>query len=124
MTLLTDTDLKTIAEQLGVMKRRVLDEIRSASADVDASAEPLEREVKDHADDAEVERDGDVRFAEIEIDRARLHDIELAEQRIADGRYGTCVDCGEAIPRERLLAQPIAFRCAACQTAAEARHHR
>ncbi|MDM0116340.1 TraR/DksA family transcriptional regulator [Variovorax sp. J22R133] len=60
--------------------------------------------------------------AEIEIDRQRLHDIEQAEQRLATGRYGLCDECGEEIGRERLLAQPIATRCAACQRVSEKQH--
>ncbi|CAN7717355.1 TraR/DksA family transcriptional regulator [Variovorax sp. LjRoot178] len=108
-----------LADQLQAMKRRALDEIRGTAADVKTSLQPQDHEVQSHADEAEAERLGDVRFAEIEIDRARLLDIEQAEQRMADGRYGVCADCGDAIPRERLLAQPTAIRCAACQTAAE-----
>ena len=69
-------------------------------------------------------RRNDVRFAEIEVDRQRLSEIEQAQQRMAEGRYGICADCGEDIPRERLLAQPMAIRCAACQAAAERSHRR
>lgn len=116
---LTDADRNMLADQLQAMKRRALDEIRGTAADVKTSLQPQDHEVQSHADEAEAERLGDVRFAEIEIDRARLLDIEQAEQRMADGRYGVCADCGDAIPRERLLAQPTAIRCAACQTAAE-----
>lgn len=121
---LTDADRNLLADQLRAMKRRALDEIRGASSDVEATLRPQDHEVQSHADEAEVERLGDVRFAEMEIDRARLLDIEQAEQRMADGRYGVCMDCGNAIPRERLLAQPIAIRCAACQTAAESKLRR
>ncbi|KWT94099.1 MULTISPECIES: TraR/DksA family transcriptional regulator [unclassified Variovorax] len=116
---LTDADRTLLADRLQAMKRSALDEIRGASSDVEATLQPQGHEVKSHADEAEVERLGDVRFAEIEIDRARLLDIEQAEQRMAAGGYGVCMDCGDAIPRERLMAQPTAIRCAACQTAAE-----
>ena len=37
--------------------------------------------------------------------------IELAQQRLAEGAYGTCVDCGKDIPPERLEAIPEAIRC-------------
>ena len=79
-------------------------------------------EVHSHADQAEVERIGELRCAEIEIDRGRLKDVEEAQQRMVEGRYGICADCGEDIPRERLLAQPIAVRCTACQAALEDGH--
>ncbi|MEJ8850672.1 TraR/DksA family transcriptional regulator [Variovorax rhizosphaerae] len=56
-------------------------------------------------------------------DRHRLHEIEEAEHRLACGRFGVCVDCGEEIGRLRLLAQPIAIHCTACQAALEAHRH-
>jgi RNA polymerase-binding transcription factor DksA len=37
--------------------------------------------------------------------------VELAQQRLAEGGYGTCVDCGKEIPAERLEAIPEAIRC-------------
>lgn len=121
---LTEADRNALADQLRIMKHEALDEIRDAAADVASDSQPQDHEVRSHADEAEAERLDDVRFAEIAIDRTRLRDIEQAEQRMACGRYGICVDCGEAIPRERLLAQPIAIRCAACQAAAEIRSRR
>jgi len=38
---------------------------------------------------------------------------------MAEERYGSCVDCGADIALERLLAQPAASRCLACQSATE-----
>ena len=37
-----------------------------------------------------------------------LHRVEL-------GTYGTCVDCGAAVPEGRLEARPEAARCVSCQ---------
>lgn len=45
--------------------------------------------------------------------------IDAALERVADGRYGVCVDCGEAIAVARLQAWPEAARCAECQGAHE-----
>lgn len=50
---------------------------------------------------------------------AELQAIEQALQRVADGRYGLCLQCGVAIPTARLHAQPTAERCVSCQAAAE-----
>ena len=38
-----------------------------------------------------------------------------ALQRIQDGNYGDCADCGKPIPDGRLEARPEASRCVACQ---------
>jgi len=51
------------------------------------------------------------------IERAhqRLRDVENAIERLAQGSYGICVDCGEEIPMARLQAAPCAMRCLECQ---------
>ena len=121
---LNPSDLEALALQLDVLKHQVLDELRGNGAQIANGELAGHHEVHSHADDAEVERIDEVHFAEIEVDRARLRDIEQAQQRLACGRYGLCVDCGEEIPRDRMLAQPTAIRCAACQTSAESPHRR
>lgn len=57
----------------------------------------------------------DVTEAEIVRDIGELRDIAAAEQRIATGRYGVCIDCGTRIDYKRLAAYPTAKRCLACQ---------
>jgi RNA polymerase-binding transcription factor DksA len=49
------------------------------------------------------------------ITQAERHlvEIDAALQRIADGGYGRCEVCGEAIPDERLQARPTARTCIA-----------
>jgi DnaK suppressor protein len=39
-----------------------------------------------------------------------------ALQRIQDGTYGICTDCGKRIPAARLQVKPEAKRCIVCQT--------
>jgi RNA polymerase-binding transcription factor DksA len=51
------------------------------------------------------------------IEKQKLREIQqirAALQRIADGRYGVCVKCGENIDPKRLKALPFAIRCVAC----------
>lgn len=43
-----------------------------------------------------------------------LADVEHALEKLADGTYGTCDGCGEAIPEERLEAIPWATLCISC----------
>ena len=40
-----------------------------------------------------------------------LADVRQARQHVADGTYGTCEVCGEAIPAGRLEARPWALQC-------------
>jgi DnaK suppressor protein len=43
-----------------------------------------------------------------------LSDVVRAEELLAEGGYGHCIVCGEAIADERLEALPWAVTCVAC----------
>jgi RNA polymerase-binding transcription factor DksA len=47
-----------------------------------------------------------------------IDEIDAALDRIADGTYGVCVQCGVDIPAERLEFRPYAAGCVACQASA------
>ena len=68
------------------------------------------------------ERDGQAAVQDMQAAHAthELAEVHAALRRLADGTYGTCMDCGEPIAQERLQAIPFAARCANCQ----ARHDR
>ena len=56
-------------------------------------------------------------------DRLHRHGLDqhddAALERVATGEYGCCVDCGDDIARERLIANPAAARCTECQERSE-----
>ena len=79
----------------------------------------LGREVSDRKDEAESQLAGEIDGAEIRRDLQELREIAAARERIVDGSYGRCVDCDASIDEARLLAQPTAARCLACQSIAE-----
>ncbi|MBI3939274.1 MAG: TraR/DksA family transcriptional regulator [Acidobacteria bacterium] len=54
-----------------------------------------------------------------DVERGRLLEIEAALQRIDQGDYGRCVDCGGVLPARRLEVVPWASRCTPCQEAFE-----
>lgn len=45
-----------------------------------------------------------------------LEDIERALEKIENGEYGYCEECGKSIPAKRLKAIPWAKLCIECQT--------
>jgi DnaK suppressor protein len=57
----------------------------------------------------------DLEFALDAHDTTEIAAVDAALQRIADGVYGACVDCGAHIAEGRLKAAPEASRCIACQ---------
>ena len=66
----------------------------------------------------------DVGHAELSRDVAELREVDAALARLADGAYGTCVDCGADVGFERLRAEPAAARCVQCQTRHEKTYRR
>ena len=58
---------------------------------------------------------GDIDHADVSRDLAELRALDAARNRMEDGSYGVCVDCGGEIEYERLKAAPAAFRCISCQ---------
>ncbi len=49
----------------------------------------------------------------------QLREIIDAQDRLIDGSYGHCAECGSEIGVKRLLANPAASLCLSCQTSAE-----
>ncbi|WP_020387390.1 TraR/DksA family transcriptional regulator [Kribbella catacumbae] len=47
--------------------------------------------------------------------RRVLTEISAAEERVADGTYGACQDCGARVPVERLEILPYVRYCVSCQ---------
>ncbi|MGJ9414362.1 TraR/DksA family transcriptional regulator [Aeromicrobium sp. CF4.19] len=50
------------------------------------------------------------------VDRARrrIHDLDAALARLADGSYGVCTGCGSPVGAERLEALPAVRTCRGC----------
>ena len=73
----------------------------------------------DEADLASADRVREVGIRFRERNRKLLGLIADALERIDDGEYGECEDCGERIPIERLRIRPFATRCVPCQSRRE-----
>jgi DnaK suppressor protein len=59
--------------------------------------------------------DPDTRQALLRWARQGVADAALALQRMSEGTYGVCEDCGHAIPAGHLRAQPEALYCVPCE---------
>jgi DnaK suppressor protein len=55
------------------------------------------------------------------LEYRKLRQVKAALQRIEDGDYGICNNCGEPIPPRRLQVLPWATYCVPCQEDAGAR---
>jgi RNA polymerase-binding transcription factor DksA len=113
---LTQDQVAHLAEQLGKRKALLLEEIRGGLERSGASQyADLLGGSGDSGDEAMATLLRHVVEAEIVRDIGEVQDIAAAEQRIAAGRYGICIDCGTTIDYDRLKAYPSAKRCLPCQ---------
>jgi len=55
----------------------------------------------------------------MESDAGTLGKIEAALERVEDGTYGHCEECGARIPKKRLNAIPYATMCVKCASQLE-----
>ena len=60
-------------------------------------------------------------FALMEMESETLKKIDEALQRLEEGSYGVCVECGQKIVEARLKALPFANACRECQEQLEER---
>ena len=82
----------------------------------------LAGQVHDSGDESVADLLSDVNTAIISHSIKELREVEAAQERLRQGTYGTCEECGEAIPYARLKAYPAARLCIADQERYEARH--
>jgi RNA polymerase-binding protein DksA len=109
-----------LAERLATRRAELVREIAQKMADSrDRVGSANVEQIIEGGDSALAETMAGLDLAEAQRDLAELRDIEAATARLADGTYGTCIDCGEAIAPARLGAYPTAKRCTECQGAYE-----
>ena len=73
------------------------------------------QELKDDADCANATQNLWMDSIQSNIRNNELLLIDNALQKIKDGAYGICEECGEEIPEKRLQARPFAVMCISCQ---------
>lgn len=66
-------------------------------------------------DQATVTHEEFISMARNRIEHLKLKELNAALQRLEDGDYGVCQECGEAIAARRLRAIPWAKYCVVCQ---------
>jgi DnaK suppressor protein len=117
---LTDPQLKHLKSLLEAQRRELANEIRNSAAPPGSGKySDIAGDVQDSGDEsaAELLADLDAALSDRRVKELRATDRAL--QRIANGYYGVCANCGQAIGYERLRAFPHAARCFRCETASE-----
>lgn len=76
-------------------------------------------DIGDEGDRADSERTQGVSVLLSVRDNEKLLGIDEALDKIQDGTYGVCEECGEEIGAGRLKAMPLARLCVSCQSIQE-----
>lgn len=116
MSNLTDAQLSRLKRMLDDRYKQLIEEVRSELIRSDQQRYiDMAGAVADVGDASVADLLADLDTAIVDRQIREIRDIEAAKRRIADGSYGTCIDCGGDIGYERLLAYPTAKRCYECQ---------
>jgi DnaK suppressor protein len=110
-------DQRVVLTELLQSRLAEFERVRASQLQGLTQAESARQTLLQDADDAR-QRSGEheVEGIVLDIDSGEFNEIRDALQRIHGASYGLCIDCQAAIPFARLLVEPQALRCAACQT--------
>ena len=113
---LTEQQAKELSRMVDTRRDALLAELR------EDAARTREQPYAEHAGPAPDAGDesvatliADLEQADVTRDLDEFRALEAARDRIQQGGYGECIDCGNDIGYERLKAFPAALRCIQCQ---------
>jgi RNA polymerase-binding transcription factor len=113
-------DLRFFRKLLEGRKREILQEAERAVGTMNGEEEPH----ADPTDRATMESDRNFLLRMRDRERKLLGKIDEAVERIEDGSYGRCEECGGEIGIERLKARPVTTFCIGCKSDQEAREQK
>lgn len=123
-TRLEPRQMEVLRKALADRSRQLREEIRQTLIKSDHEQyRQIAAEVHDLEDDSFADLMVDVNLAEIDRDLDELRSIDAATQRMTEGAYGNCAECGLTIEFERLKLTPFATRCFECQCVHERTHY-
>lgn len=102
-------------DQLSLLRAKLEEALQDAQREMETLREEIETEADyglGEGDPTIVERE--MAMAMIEEVEGRIKTIEAALQRMEEGTYGICVECGAEIPYERLEIIPETPYCVQC----------
>ena len=110
---------KTISRGRADVLRRMLEERRTEIQEklraIRSEIPSYQDEVRDSEEQSVTDFAQEMDFALMEMKAQTLIRIDEALQRVDQGSYGTCDECGQDITEARLAAVPFALLCRDCQ---------
>jgi DnaK suppressor protein len=117
MSTYSETELQSVREALEQQRRALMENIRAGLSESEQNqfSAILGRSAGDSSDEALATSLADLSAARLNLDVRQWRELDAAAIRLNNPDFGVCEDCGGTIPVARLLANPSAVRCVACQ---------
>jgi DnaK suppressor protein len=112
-------DKKTIAKFKKILLKQREDIVGEVKQMVESSKEMGQDGIQDIGDEAANIYNKQVLLSLNENERTRLQEVDEALDRIENGSYGVCEECGGPISLKRLEVRPVAKYCVPCLTRLE-----
>jgi DnaK suppressor protein len=124
MSAYSEKDLQQVRAALESQRQALLEQIRTGLSESEQHqfASVLGRSAGDSSDEALATSLADLAAARLNLDVGQWRGLEAAAERMNQPGFGVCEDCGMTIPVGRLIANPAATRCVACQETYDRTH--
>ncbi len=114
------TKQQKIREELTEMQHRLLQELRQRLGNIGNVSSHTPAELLDLISDSEADY---MSAISAEAGSETVREIHEALEKLSEGTYGVCDDCGEDISERRLKARPFATLCIRCKEEEERRRY-
>jgi len=115
------------AEQRELYRQLLLDEMKGLLSEADKTVHEMADDAAhfpDPTDRATQESDRTFELRIRDRERKLVNKIKEALERLDDGTFGICEECGEEIGEGRLKARPVTTLCINCKMEAEEKEKR
>ena len=117
---MTNTDLKLCRERLLALRARLRGDITQMEDDALNKDHSKTTSMPNHMAELGSDNfDQELTLSLLGTENDTLDQIEAAIERIEDGTYGQCEECGRKIAKPRLEAIPYAALCVRCASQEE-----
>lgn len=114
---LTIQQIEQLKENLLTLRDKLTQEVDEdlQQSRESASYRSLAGDVHDSAEESVAEQLSALESEMANRHTIEIHNIDAALERIENGNYGICIECGQQISIKRLQAYPVAKRCIECK---------
>ncbi len=119
---MTKPDFATHRQRLLTLRARLRGDMTQMEDNALSKDETATRMPEDMAELGSGNFDQELTLSLVGSEKAALDEIDRALERIKNGNFGQCEECGTMIPKPRLVAIPYASLCVQCASRQESSH--